>query len=187
MFGTVGGLAQILAMMTLPILRKRYGCKKILVGAIGATLVGYTLLFVLGSLNVTNIVLLCGAAVIIFLGFGLATVLTTIFLADTVDYGEWKHQQRNESVIFSLQTFVVKLASAISVFIAGIGLDIIGLNKDAVVQSPQTLLGLRILMIIVPMLGLSASIIFFVKKYKLDEAMLTQITRDLKQGVEIND
>lgn len=186
-FGTVGGLAQILAMMTLPILRKRYGCKKILVGAIGATLVGYTLLFVLGSLNVTNIVLLCGAAVIIFLGFGLATVLTTIFLADTVDYGEWKHQQRNESVIFSLQTFVVKLASAISVFIAGIGLDIIGLNKDAVVQSPQTLLGLRILMIIVPMLGLSASIIFFVKKYKLDEAMLTQITRDLKQGVEIND
>lgn len=180
-FGTVGGAAQILAMLFLPILRKKFACKKILVGAISTTLVGYTILFLLGTFGVNNIAALCMAAIIIFIGFGLATVLTTIFLADTVDYGEWKHGSRNESVIFSLQTFVVKLASAFSVLIAGVGLDVIGFNKDAITQGAQTLLGLRVLMVIFPMLGLIASIVFFHKKYKLDEAMLTRITSEIKE------
>lgn len=131
-FGTVGGAAQILSMLSLPLLRKKFGCKQILVGAIGTALIGYAMLFILGTLNITNMYLLCIAAIIIFLGFGLATVLTTIFLADTVDYGEWKNGGRNESVIFSLQTFVVKLASAISVLIAGIGLDAIKLDTEAI-------------------------------------------------------
>lgn len=186
-FGTVGGAAQILAMTFLPVIRKKFECKKILVGAIVTALVGYTILFILGTLNITNMVLLCIAAVIIFLGFGLATVLTTIFLADSVDYGEWKNNQRNESVVFSLQTFVVKLASAFSVFIAGVGLDLIRLNQQAQVQTPGTLFGLRVLMIIVPMIGLVASILFFVKKYKLDEKTLKQMTAELKERRAVND
>ncbi|MEG2936737.1 MAG: MFS transporter, partial [Clostridium sp.] len=84
-FGTIGGAAQILAMMFLPVLRKKFECKKILSGAIITSLVGYTMLFILGTLNITNLILLSIAAVIIFIGFGLATVLTTIFLADSVD------------------------------------------------------------------------------------------------------
>lgn len=186
-FGTIGGAAQILAMMFLPVLRKRFECKKILSGAIVTTLIGYTLLFILGTLNITNLILLCIAAIIIFIGFGLATVLTTIFLADTVDYGEWKNGQRSESVIFSLQTFVVKLASAVSVLIAGVGLDLIKLDVNAVKQAASTLLGLRIIMIVVPMVGLIISIIFFAKKYKLDEAMLNKITRELKERRKEND
>ena len=107
-------------------------------------------------------------------------MLTTIFLADTVDYGEWKSGSRNESVIFSLQTFVVKFASAFSVLVAGVGLDVIGLDQNAVVQSSNTLFGLRILMIVVPMVGLIASIIFFVKKYKLGDEKLEEIKLELE-------
>ncbi len=185
-FGIVGGAAQILSMTLLPVFRKKFECKKILVGAISTTIIGYIGLFILGSLNVRNMVLLCIAAIVIFVGFGLATVLTTIFLADTIDYGEWKDNQRNESVVFSLQTFVVKLASAISGLIAGIGIDLIKLNKNATVQSSGTILGLRILMIIVPMIGLTASIIFFMKKYKLDEKTLQKITVDLRERRDLN-
>ncbi len=180
-FGTVGGAAQILSMMTLPILRKKFECKKILMGAIITTLTGYTILFILGTLNIKNLVALCIAAVIIFIGFGLATVLTTIFLADTVDYGEWKNGQRNESVVFSLQTFVVKLASAVSVLIAGIGLDVIGLNVNETVQTTGTLFGLRAIMIAIPMIGLTISILFFMKKYKLTETRLKEISEELKE------
>lgn len=179
-FGTVGGAAQILSMMSLPILRKRFECKKILVGAISFTLFGYAVLFVLGTFGITNLILLCVAAIIIFVGFGLATVLTTIFLADSVDYGEWKNGSRNESVIFSLQTFVVKLASAFSVLIAGVGLDVIGLDIDAAVQSVATLTGLRVLMVIVPMVGLVCCVIFFMKKYKISEAKMKEITEALQ-------
>lgn len=186
-FGTVGGATQIIAMMLLPVLRKKFESKKILVGAISVTLFGYTMLFVLGMLNSRNMILLCIAAMIIFFGFGLATVLTTIFLADTVDYGEWKDNQRNESVIFSLQTFVVKLASAVSVLVAGVGIDIIGLNEDVITQSTHTIIGLRFIMCIVPMIGLVLSILFFVKKYKLDQNKLEVITKELVERRAAND
>ncbi|MDD5937091.1 MAG: glycoside-pentoside-hexuronide (GPH):cation symporter [Clostridiales bacterium] len=181
LFGTIGGVAQILAMLALPVLRKKYECKKILTGAIITTLVGYGILLLFGMLQIKNAVLLCGAAIIIFIGFGLATVLTTIFLADTVDYGEWKNNQRNESVIFSLQTFVVKLASAVSGFVAGVGLDLIKFDEDLLVQTNSTLYGLRFLMIVIPMIGLICSIIFFTRKYKLNESMLSRITHELKE------
>lgn len=187
LFGTVGGAAQILAMLSLPLIRKKFECKKILIGAIGTTLIGYAALFIMGTLGIRNMIPLCLAAVVIFLGFGLATVLTTIFLADTVDYGEWKNNQRNESVVFSLQTFVVKLASAISVLIAGVGIDMIKLDQNAVTQTASTLLGLRILMIVVPMAGLVISILFFVKKYKLDEKMLQLISQELKERRNADD
>lgn len=180
-FGTVGGATQILAMTTLPLLRKKFESKKILAGSIGITLVGYTMLFLLGITNCKNMILLCLAAMIIFFGFGLATVLTTIFLADTVDYGEWKNGQRNESVIFSLQTFVVKLASAVSVLIAGVGIDIIGLDANIAVQSTSTIMGLRFIMCIIPMIGLVLSILYFMKNYKLDQNRLEEITEELAE------
>lgn len=179
-FGTVGGAAQILAMTLIPLLRKKLSCKALLTCAISTTLLGYGMLLLLGVLNIRNMALLSVAAVIVFVGFGIATVLTTIFLADTVDYGEWKNQHRTESVIFSLQTFVVKLASAFSVLIAGVGLDVIRLDVDAIAQTASTLLGLRVLMIIVPMFGLLASLMFFLKFYKLNDAFLNRITEELK-------
>ena len=180
LFGAVGGGVQIISMMLLPLFRRKFETKDILKGAICITIVGYLFMFVLGMLHMNDIVLLCIAAMVIFFGFGLATVLTTIFLADTVDYGEWKNGQRSESVIFSLQTFVVKLASAISALIAGVGLDVIKLDQDAAVQSAYTTNGLRILMLGFPMVGLLISIIFFTRKYKLDESMLKKISEELK-------
>lgn len=187
LFATVGGGAQILSMMLLPLLRKKFQCKQILKGAISLTLVGYVLLFVAMSQEIKNMGILCGIGIIVFIGFGLATVLTTIFLADTVDYGEWKNGQRNESVIFSLQTFVVKLASAISALIAGVGLDVIGLDKKLKVQAPHTITGLRILMVAFPVVGLVSSIVYFTKKYKLDEHMLEIISDEMKGRKSEND
>ncbi len=180
-FATVGGAAQILSMMSLPVLRKKYPTRSIFVGAILTAITGYSLLFILGTLHITNIVLLAIAAMIIFAGFGMATVLTTIFLADTVDYGEWKNHQRNESVVFSLQTFVVKLASAISVLIAGVGIDLIQLDVDATTQTAGTLLGMRVIMTIIPIMGLVLAIIIFRKKYSLSEEKMESILGELKE------
>lgn len=180
-FGLVGGATQIISMISLPALRKWKDRSSIFVGAISISILGYLFLFLLGMLHMNNIILLSIAAIIIYYGFGLATVLTTIFLADSVDYGEWKTNNRNESVVFSMQTFVVQLASAISVFIAGIGLDLIKLDPKAEIQTEATLLGLRILMIIIPMIGLIVAILFFKKKYKLNEDYLDQIMLDMKE------
>ncbi|HWT73906.1 MAG TPA: glycoside-pentoside-hexuronide (GPH):cation symporter [Mobilitalea sp.] len=181
-FGTIGGAAQIISMTMLPALRKLFKRMTIFVGAIVTAIIGYALLFLLGTLSVTNIILLSIAAIIIFFGFGLATVLTTVFLADTVDYGEWKTKQRSESVIFSMQTFVVQLASAFSVLIAGVGLDLIHLDTKAKVQTSATLFGMRVIMIIIPILGLLFSIFYFRRKYKLTDAYMEKITKEIQEN-----
>ena len=64
--------------------------------------------------NMSNLLLLLIPGFLIFTAFGMLTVLTTVFLANTVDYGEMKNGRRDESVIFSMQTFVVKLASGVA-------------------------------------------------------------------------
>lgn len=181
LFGTVGGVGQILSMVSLPLLRRRWGGKQILVGALGVTIAGYLALFALSMAGVRAVAPLAATAFVIYIGFGLATVLTTVFLADTVDYGEYKTGRRNESVVFSMQTFVVKLASAVSVLIAGVGIDLIGLDDTAAVQTESTLLGLRLLMVALPVAGLVFSILYFVQKYRLTEAENARISEALRQ------
>lgn len=181
LFGTVGGVGQILSMVSLPLLRRRWGGKQILVGALGVTIAGYLALFALSMAGVRAVAPLAATAFVIYIGFGLATVLTTVFLADTVDYGEYKTGRRNESVVFSMQTFVVKLASAVSVLIAGVGIDLIGLDDTAAVQTESTLMGLRLLMVALPVAGLVFSILYFVRKYRLTEAENARISEALRQ------
>lgn len=176
-FGTVGGVAQILSMTALPALRKRFSKHALFISAIVIAIFGYINLFLLGTLGIKNLILLCVVAAIIFIGFGLATVLTTVFLADTVDYGQWKSGRRNDSVIFSLQTFVVKLASAISIFITGLGLDFIGLDITIKQQSSQTLFGMRFLMTIIPICGLIIAVVLFKRNYILTEEYLETILK----------
>lgn len=184
LFGTVGGVGQILSMVSLPLLRRRWGSKQILAGALGITIAGYLALFALSMAGVRAVAPLAATAFVIYIGFGLTTVLTTVFLADTVDYGEYKTGQRNESVVFSMQTFVVKLASAVSVLIAGVGIDLIGLDDTAAVQSAGTLLGLRLLMVALPVAGLVFSVIYFMKKYRLTEEENARISEALRQRKE---
>lgn len=182
LFGAVGGAGQILAMASLPLLRKRWSVRTILTGAISTTVFGYALLFAFSLLGVRQVPALALCAFIIYIGFGLATVLTTVFLADTVDYGQLRTGRRDEAVIFSMQTFVVKLASALSVLLAGVGIDVIGLNPDAAVQSASTLMGLRVLMMLVPVAGIVFALVFLRARYRLDEAELARISEALGRG-----
>ena len=62
--------------------------------------------------------ILCLPGILIYLGYGMLNVIMTIFLSDSVDYGEVMNGTREESVIFSMQTFTVKLASGVAVFLA---------------------------------------------------------------------
>ena len=129
--------------------------------------------------------MLFSSAFLIFAAFVMLTVLTTVFLANTVDYGELKNNRRDESVIFSMQTFVVKLSSGIAALIASICLAVFHIsdNTDAVVTaaaSQSSLMGLRMTMTILPIIGMFAAVIVFRKKFILNEAKVDEITETLK-------
>ena len=76
------------------------------------------LLFV-GIFAPHNVVLTSISGVIVKLGTGLELGCATVFLADVVDYGEFKLGTRNEGVVFSLQTLIVKFTAALTAL--GIG------------------------------------------------------------------
>ena len=150
-------------------------------------ILGYSTLLVLMFVKLPTVYLLFIPAFFVFLAFGLLTVLTTIFLANTVDYGELKNGRRDESVIFSMQTFVVKLASGVSAFIASICLSIFNISKNSdntgeVVAeiSGNSALGLRLTMTLLPILGLAIAIIVFKKKYILTDKKLAEINEELR-------
>ncbi len=192
LFSTVGGGVQILGMMLVyPLLRRKLTNTKIFGCAIGSAVLGYIILLTMCLTdNAGNLVLVIIPGILIFAANGILSVLTTVFLSNSVDYGELKSGQRNESVIFSMQTFVVKAASGVSVFIVGVGLDLIGLvgnteeSGPIVQQSADTIFRLRLLMTIIPMAVLALAILFFFRKFRLTDDVVMDNSRKLAQARE---
>lgn len=187
LFNTFGGAIQILSMMIFfPVLRKFISAIQVFYASIILSVSGYTVLLVLSFVNMSNLLLLLIPGFLIFTAFGMLTVLTTVFLANTVDYGEMKNGRRDESVIFSMQTFVVKLASGVAAFIASICLTVCNLSSDtAGTQVAETagssVAGLRLTMTVLPIAGLLAAIFLFHKKYILTEENIEKITAQIKE------
>lgn len=189
LFNTVGGAFQILGMMIgYPVLRKFKSNISIFKGTLVSAMIGYVIILVFSLTGLSsNILLLFIPGAIVFASNGILTVLTTVFLSNSVDYGQIKSGHREESVIFSMQTFVVKAASGVSVFIAGLGLSLIGLvgNSDTegeiVKQSAQTLIGLRLLMTILPFIVLLIAFFFFRKKFLLTQEVVEENARKIKE------
>ncbi|MCM1055884.1 MAG: glycoside-pentoside-hexuronide (GPH):cation symporter [Bacteroides sp.] len=195
LFSTVGGAAQILGMMVLyPLLRKKLSSTRVFTLSLITDLAAYALLLVICLTGFSgNMLLLFIPGVLIFAFNGMLSVLTTLFLSNSVDYGQLKTGRREESVIFSMQTFVVKAASGVAVFFTGIGLDIIGLqgNTDETgpiaVQSAETLLGLRLIMTVLPMIVLAAALLLFRKKFTLTDKRVAEISEELKAKERTDD
>ena len=187
LFSTVGGAMQILGMMVLyPLLRKKLSNTQVFAVSLAAALAGYGLLLALCLLGLGgSLAVLCIPGGLVFACNGMLTVLTTLFLSGTVDYGELKTGRREESVIFSMQTFVVKAASGVSVFLTGIGLDLIGLTGNAeetgpiAAQSSGTLLGLRLMMTVLPIALLAGAMLLFHRKFKLTDTKMAEIAEEL--------
>lgn len=188
LFSTIGGAAQILGMMLLyPLLRKKLSNTGVFTLSLVLALGGYGLLLALCLAGLSgNLITLCVPGVVVFACNGMLSVLTTLFLSNSVDYGQLKTGRREESVIFSMQTFVVKAASGVAVFLTGIGLDLIGLVGDTeetgtvAAQSAGTLLGLRLMMTVLPMLVLLAALLLFRRKFILTDEKAAEISRQLR-------
>ena len=189
LFSTIGGAAQILGMMVLyPLLRKKLSNTGVFNLSLVLALCGYGLLLVLCLVGFSgNLIALCVPGIVVFACNGMLSVLTTLFLSNSVDYGEMKTGRREESVIFSMQTFVVKAASGVAVFLTGIGLDLIGLvgnteeTGPVAAQSAGTLMGLRLMMTVLPMVVLAVALALFRKKFLLTDEKAAQISQELKE------
>ncbi len=185
LFNTFGGAVQILSMMLLyPLIRKRLSTVQVFFTGLAMAIAGYAVLLILSCTNMSSVVLLFIPGFLIFGANGLLTVLTTVFLANSVDYGQWKNGARNESVIFSMQTFVVKLASGAAVLVASVALSVFHISEstEAVgAVSTQSVMGLRMTMTLIPVAGLLAAALYFRRHFILTDEKVQEITQALKE------
>lgn len=187
LFNTFGGAFQILAMMILfPVLRRFMNTLNIFYVSFSMAFAGYLVLLVIAFSGSSNVYLLLIPAFLIMSAIGMLNVIVTVFLANTVDYGEWKNNRRDESVIFSMQTFVVKLASGVAALAASIVIWIFHIQKDETAEVLTAIdagsrMGLRMCMTILPILVLLIGLVVFRKNYALTEERLEQINEELKE------
>ena len=194
LFNTFGGAIQVLSMMIFyPLLRKWFNSIKIYFIAMIMCIVGYATLLIIASTAMSNVYILFIPAFFIFAANGMLSVLTTVFLANTVDYGELKNHRRDESVIFSMQTFVVKLASGLSALVASVAIQIFNFSSDTAVTEAEKVIdfsegielsqkmGIRMTMTLIPIAGLVFAIIWFKKRYKLTDEKIEEIAEQVKQ------
>ncbi|MFI3210491.1 MAG: melibiose:sodium transporter MelB [Peptostreptococcaceae bacterium] len=173
------GIAEIGGLMLFPVLVTKLGRQNVFkLGGI-LPVIGFTLLLVAGIVAPTHALFVGSAGFILKFGSGLLLASTTVMLADVVDYGEFKLGTRNESIVFSVQTLLVKTASAVSGWLVGVGLSVVGYVPD-VPQSESAIMGIRFLMIGAPIIFAIIMVILYKTKYKLNGEFHNKVLQSLK-------
>ncbi len=204
LFNTFAGGIQIIAMMAFfPLLRKAFNTLKIFYICVFSAIGGYIILLAMALSGTKNVFPFFVPGFFIMGAVGILNVIVTIFLANTVDYGEYKNKRRDESVIFSMQTFVVKLASGIAALVASICLTVFNIQensdsemtfqslldkvkdlKNNVVEKidSSAVTGLRMVMTMTPIFVLIVALIVFRAKYKLTDEKLEEISNEIHKS-----
>ena len=125
-------------------------------------MIGFALLWIFGYFIPKNVVAVGVCSAIINIGIGFMLVFITVILSEVVDYGEYKLGTRNESILFSMQTFVVKFAGAFSGLLSGVGLTLIGYEAN-VEQTPFAENGMRVIMFLIPAILSALCYLIYIK------------------------
>lgn len=170
LFQTIGAVGSVLGLLVIPILSKWMSKKKIYQISLIATIVGYVLMYIFGPVLKITIALDI-AYIISSTGIASMFVAQTVFLADIVDYGEYRTGERNESITFSMKGFLQKMAYTIqTIFLFG-GLQLVNYNKQitsaAHTINDTTKGAIGFICFGIPPILILISLIVFSKKFKL--------------------
>jgi melibiose permease/lactose/raffinose/galactose permease len=178
-FALILGLSQITALLVFPLVSARFDRRRMYTGATILVVAGY-LIFFFAPMHMAVIGL---SGVLLFVGQAFIQLLMLVFLADTVEYGQWKLGKRNESVSFSLQPFINKMGGAIASGIVGVTVVLSGINSAATPEDVTAggLLMMKIAMLVIPLLFIVAGYIIYLFKYRIDKAMFDRIVLELAE------
>ena len=143
-------------------------------------LIGYAIFFFAEF----SIILIALGAVLVFVGQAFIQTLMLMFLADTVEYGQWKLGKKNESITFSVQPFINKIGGAIATGIVSLTLILSGIKIDggtADFIGSEGKLIVKVAMFAIPLIMIVAGYIIYLTKYKISEEYYARILKDLEQ------
>ena len=184
LFQTIGAVGSVLGLLVIPILSKWMNKKKIYQVSLIATIIGYILMFIFGPVLKITIALDI-AYIISSTGIAAMFVGQTIFLADIVDYGEYKNGERNESITFSMKGFLQKMAYTIQTLVLFGGLAIMNYNSQITSATKEinegTKIGIGIICFAIPPVLILISLIVFSAKFKLHGELADKVHEHIVQ------
>ncbi|MBR5260966.1 MAG: MFS transporter [Oscillospiraceae bacterium] len=184
-FAGVLGVSQLASFLLFPKFSKRFDRKTLYTASTVMVFVGYIIFFFASS----SMILVGVAGLLIFAAQAFIQLLMLMFLADTIEYGQWKMGKRNESVTFSVQPFVNKIGGAISKGIVSVTLIISGINSAVTVDDVTDggILIVKLAMLILPLISIVAGFLVYRKYFKIDAKLYDTIISDLKAKGEITE
>jgi len=177
----VCGIGQLTALIIFPLVsakmnrKKMYGLSTILI------IVGYGLFFFADH----SLILIGAAAIIIFIGQAFIQLLMLMFLADTIEYGQWKMGKRNESITFSIQPLINKIGGALSTALISLSIILCGIksaDSDIAAESITSsgIITMKIAMFVIPLIMILVGYWIYIKKFKISEEFYQSMLKDLK-------
>ena len=193
-FAAVLAVAQLTALSVFPLFRKKFSRKQLYTGSMIAVTISYIIFFL--SFEWLPLIVIAGLG--LFFAQAFIQLLMLLFLADAVEYGEWKLGKRNEAASFAVQPFINQFGGAASKGVVSFTLIISGINMIAneitanpaneaqiIANMPDSAIWImKISMMILPLICILVGFFLYIKKFKIDEETYAQILSDLKAREE---
>jgi len=170
----------------MPFIKKivgKFGKKEASAGGAFASIIGgvIMLVFPLISNKALALVVYMIALVIFGLGLGIYTCVSWAFMADAIDYNEWKTGSREEGTVYALHSFFRKLAQGVGPAVALVIMTALGyvgtLGAD---QTPETALNMRYLVAALYLLSAVMQFVGLGLVFNLNKKNLAAMQEELK-------
>ncbi len=169
LFQTIGAVGSVLGLLVIPVLSRKFTKRTIYSISLVTCIVGYALMLLFGPiLKITIALDIC--YIIASIGISSMFVSQTIFLADIVDYGEYKNGKRSESITFSMKGFLQKMAYTIQTVVLFGSLKIMDYNTQITAGAgvnDSTKVGIGIVAFGVPIVFMFLSLVVFRSKFRI--------------------
>ncbi len=193
-FAAVLAVAQLTALSVFPLFRRKFTRKQLYTGSMIAVSISYVIFFL--SFEWLPLIVVAGLG--LFFAQAFIQLLMLLFLADAVEYGEWKLGKRNEAASFAVQPFINQFGGAASKGVVSFTLIISGINmianaagadparaEEIIAATPDSAIWImKISMMILPLICILVGFVLYTRKFKIDEKMYAQILSDLEKRGE---
>lgn len=162
----LSGMLTPLIMLVFPVLSRKFGTVTLLKAGAILGVIGYGIRTIGGTNLITLVVgsLVGGVAVLP------VTMMISIYLIDTMDYGEWKTGTRVEGMLGSVNSFCAKLGSGMASGLVGLIMGLAGYDGTLEVQSASATASIVALFNYLPM-ALMVVLLLLAIAYKLDKEL----------------
>ena len=208
-FAVVYLVATLISQFAYPPMAQKLSRKKVL--SIGAVLAvaGYAVLMMFGYILPKSLVVIVISGVLIFGGQNLMNLVIIVQMTNTIEYNELKTGSRNESIVFSLRSFLAKLTSALQTVIVSVVLissgtkassdkiaeledalsrgtidnaSVISQAEKVIAETPDSArLILRICIVLIPIILMILSDAIDRRKYSITEEKYDEILKELAE------